>query len=256
MSLRLGVNIDHVATLRQARYREMPDAPQVEPSPLEAALEAEAAGAHSITAHLRADRRHIVDADIQRLRAEIATPLNLEMGCTEEMIGIALRVRPASACLVPEHRQEVTTEGGLAVASQKGTLGPCIERLQAAGTRVSLFIDPDLEQVRAAAELGAAMIELHTGAFANAFGAERTAEIARLVEAAQLGQQLGLQVNAGHGLTCRNLPELFAVPHLQELNIGHSIVSRAVFVGLRAAVAEMLAVMVHYPHVSHPGNRH
>ena len=256
MALRLGVNIDHVATLRQARYREMPQAPHAEPCPVQAALEAEAAGAHGITAHLRADRRHIVDADIRRLRQRIATPLNLEMANTAEMVGIALDLAPASCCLVPEHRQEVTTEGGLDVCGQWEALRDSVARLQGQGSRVSLFIDPEPAQVEAAARMGAAMIELHTGAFANAQGQRRAEEAQRLAAAAALGHGLGMQVNAGHGLTCLNLPELFCVPHLVELNIGHSIISRAVLIGLRQAVAEMLDVMSNYPHVSNPGHRH
>lgn len=245
--LHLGVNIDHVATLRQARYRTMLGGHNVEPSILEAALEAEAAGAHSITVHLRADRRHIVDEDVFLLRSKIATKLNLEMGNTEEILGIALRVKPDFVCMVPENRQEVTTEGGLDVAGQQDGLTKTVAKLESNGTRVSMFIDPDLEQVRASAEIGASMIELHTGTFANHLGAERAAEAERLRAAAELGHSLGLQINAGHGLTTRNLPELFSVPHLVELNIGHSIVARAVFVGLSAAIVEMLAVMKSYP---------
>lgn len=246
MPLLLGVNIDHVATLRQARYRTMLHSPQAEPSVLAAALEAEAAGAHSITVHLRADRRHIQDADVHLLRQKIATKLNLEMGNTEEIIRIALEVRPDFVCMVPESREEVTTEGGLDVAGQKKALSETVKRLQDKGTRVSMFIDPELEQVRASAEIGAKMIELHTGAFANHTGPDRAAEAARLAAAADLGHALGLQVNAGHGLTTANLPGLFAVPHLAELNIGHHLVSRAVFTGLRRAVAEMLEVMAGY----------
>ena len=245
--LLLGVNVDHVVTLRQARYREMLESPNAEPSVLEAALTAERAGAHSITIHLRADRRHIQDADVFLLREKIATKLNLEMGNTQEILEIALRVKPDFVCLVPEHRQEVTTEGGLDVAGQKEALRSTVERLQANGTRVSMFIDPDLEQVRASAEIGAKMIELHTGTFANAFGARRAAEAARLRDGALLGHELGLQVNAGHGLTTKNLPDLFSVPHLVELNIGHHIVSRAVFVGLENAVREMRTAMDAYP---------
>jgi pyridoxine 5-phosphate synthase len=244
--LHLGVNIDHVATLRQARYRTMLGAHNVEPSVLEAALEAEAAGAHSITVHLRADRRHIVDEDVFLLRSKIATKLNLEMGNTEEILGIALRVKPDFVCMVPENRQEVTTEGGLDVAGQRDGLTKTVAKLEANGTRVSMFIDPDLEQVRASAEVGASMIELHTGTFANHLGAERAAEAQRLRAAAELGHSLGLQINAGHGLTTRNLRDLFVVPHLTELNIGHSIVARAVFAGLRTAIVEMLAVMKGY----------
>lgn len=247
MPLHLGVNIDHVATLRQARYRTMQGAHNVEPSILQAALEAEAAGAHSITVHLRADRRHIVDEDVVLLRREIGTLLNLEMGNTREILDIALRVKPDFVCMVPENREEVTTEGGLDVAGQKSALASSVAALEANGTRVSMFIDPDLEQVRASAEVGASMIELHTGTFANELGEKRTAEALRLKAAAELAHQLGLQVNAGHGLTTKNLPELFIVPHLAELNIGHSIVARSVFIGLRAAVREMLEAMQAYP---------
>jgi pyridoxine 5-phosphate synthase len=244
--LLLGVNVDHVVTLRQARYREMLDSPNAEPSVLQAALASERAGAHSITVHLRADRRHIQDADVFTLRQQIATKLNLEMGNTLEILEIALRVRPDFVCLVPENREEVTTEGGLDVAGQQSALEITVKRLQDNGTRVSMFIDPDLEQVRASAEIGAAMIELHTGTFANAEGAARTAEVARLRAAAELGNSLGLQINAGHGLNTRNLPDLFSVPHLVELNIGHSIVSQAIFLGMEAAVREMLTAMEGY----------
>jgi pyridoxine 5-phosphate synthase len=245
--LHLGVNIDHVATLRQARYRTMLGAHNVEPSILAAALEAEAAGAHSITVHLRADRRHIVDQDVFALREKIGGKLNLEMGNTAEILDIALRVKPDFVCMVPENREEVTTEGGLDVAGQKQALRETVSRLEENGTRVSMFIDPEPEQVRASAAIGASMIELHTGTFANHLGAERAAEAQRLKAAAELGHELGLQINAGHGLTTKNLPELFVVPHLAELNIGHSIVARAIFIGLRGAIREMLAVMAEYP---------
>ncbi len=247
MSLHLGVNIDHVATLRQARYRTMPGAHNVEPSILQAALEAEAAGAHSITIHLRADRRHIVDEDVYLLRGKIGTLMNLEMGNTPEILGIALEVKPHFVCMVPENREEVTTEGGLDVVGQKAALRDSVSRLEASGTRVSMFIDPDLDQVRASAEIGASMIELHTGTFANELGSIRQAEALRLKAAAELAHSLGLQVNAGHGLTTKNLPELFIVPHLKELNIGHSLIARAVFIGLRAAIQEMLEAMKAYP---------
>jgi len=245
--LHLGVNIDHVTTLRQARYRTMLDSPNAEPSALQAALESEAAGAQSITVHLRADRRHIQDADVYLLRKSIATKLNLEMGNTPEILAIALDVKPNFVCMVPESREEVTTEGGLDVRAHFAALKPTVAALEANGTRVSMFIDPDLDQVRASHEVGASMIELHTGTFANHFGAERATEVARLKAAAELGHSLGLQINAGHGLTTANLPDLWAVPHLHELNIGHHIVSRAVFIGLRAAVAEMLETMKTYP---------
>lgn len=245
-NLLLGVNIDHVVTLRQARYRTMLDSPFAEPSVLTAALESEAAGAHSITVHLRADRRHIQDADVSLLRQKIATKLNLEMGNTREILEIALAVRPDFVCMVPENRQEVTTEGGLDVSGQRDALRNTVKALEDNGTRVSMFIDPDLDQVRASAEIGAAMIELHTGTFANHRGDARKAEVERLCAAAELGHALGLQINAGHGLTTKNLPDLWPVPHLAELNIGHHIVSRAVFIGLQAAVREMLAVMTTY----------
>lgn len=245
-NLLLGVNIDHVVTLRQARYRTMLDAFNAEPSVLEAALVAEAAGAHSITVHLRADRRHIQDADVRLLRQKIGTKLNLEMGNTQEILNIALEVRPDFVCMVPENREEVTTEGGLDVAGLSSSLRSTVKALSDNGTRVSMFIDPDLDQVRASADIGAAMVELHTGTFANHTGAARAAEVERLCAAAELGHELGLQINAGHGLTTGNLKDLWPVPFLAELNIGHHIVSRAVFVGLRAAVQEMLQVMTTY----------
>jgi len=246
-NLHLGVNVDHVVTLRQARYRQMLESPNAEPSVLAAALLAEQAGANSITIHLRADRRHIQDADVFLIRKEIKTLLNLEMGNTAEILAIALKAKPDFVCMVPENREEVTTEGGLDVAGQREALKAAVGALEANGTRVSMFIDPDPAQVRASAEIGASMIELHTGTFANHVGAERAAEVERLKAAAELGQSLGLQINAGHGLTTSNLPDLWPVPHLAELNIGHHIVSRSIFVGLEAAVKEMLAVMATYP---------
>lgn len=246
-TLKLGVNIDHVATLRQARYRLMADAPQAEPSVVTAANEAIAGGADSITLHLRADRRHIQDADLQAVRSRIQVPLNLEMGNTTEILAIALGLRPEYVCMVPENREEVTTEGGLNVAAQESSLRATVEKLQSNGTSVSMFIDPDLEQVSASAAIGARMIELHTGTFANTTGPERAKETSRLQAAAELAHSLGLQVNAGHGLTTANLPDLFSVPHLVELNIGHHLISRAVFIGLRAAVIEMREVMQGYP---------
>ena len=244
--LLLGVNIDHVATLRQARYAKMPDSPYAEPLILEAARECEAAGADSITVHLRADRRHIQDADVWLLKKELKVKLNLEMGNTPEIVEIALQVRPDFVCLVPENRQEITTEGGLDVPAAAAALKETTARLQANGTRVSYFVDPETEHIRLARECGADMVELHTGTFANASGTARAVEVQRLVEAAELAHGLGLQVNAGHGLTTKNLPELFAAPHLAELNIGHSLVARAVTVGLRSAVTEMLQVMAGY----------
>ncbi len=247
MPLRLGVNIDHVATLRQARYARDPDSILVEPDPVEAALAAENAGADGITAHLREDRRHIQDRDIQRLKESLRTKLNLEMGNTPGILQIALAVKPHDVCLVPENRMEVTTEGGLDCVTNRAALAPTIAKLQANGTVVSLFIDPDPDQIRAAADLGAEFIELHTGAFANATGAARSNELKRLIEGAKLAHDLGMRVNAGHGLNYTNIRELFAIPHLEELNIGHAIISRAISVGLPAAVAEMKSLCRAYP---------
>ncbi len=239
----LGVNIDHIATLRQARYRENPAAFNAEPDPVAAALAAERAGAIGITAHLRADRRHIQDADIHRLRAEITTKLNFEMGNTPDIVAVALAVRPEDACLVPEHRAEVTTEGGLDCLAHAAALRETIAALQGIGTRVSLFIDPDPAQVEAAAALRAEFIELHTGAFANAQGSAQQAELARLAAAAAQAHTLGLRVNAGHGINYRNVALIRTLPHLEELNIGHSIVARATVVGMEQATREMLAAM-------------
>ena len=239
----LGVNIDHIATLRQARYAGMHDSPTCEPDIVAAAAACERAGAHGITVHLRADRRHIVDRDVFALRGSVATKLNLEMGNTPEILEIALRVLPEDVCLVPENRAEITTEGGLDAAGQLAALAPTVARLRAEGIRVSLFIEPSREQVEAAKKLGAEMVELHTGAFANAHGAARTAELERLRAASEMAHGLGIQVNAGHGINYVNIREILTVPHLVELNIGHSIVSRAVFAGLENAVREMLAGM-------------
>ena len=235
----LGVNIDHVATLRQARYRETPESPNTEPDPVAAALVAEKAGAVGITAHLREDRRHIQDRDIFELRERITTKLNLEMGLSEDIVQIALRVKPHDVCLVPENRQEVTTEGGLDCAGQMDRLRVVVTRLQEAGARVSLFIDPEEHQLRAAAELRAEFVELHTGAYANALGVVRDRELEKLRQGAQLALALGLRVNAGHGLNYENISAILALPGLEELNIGHSIISRAVSVGLHQAVSEM-----------------
>ncbi len=247
MSLTLGVNIDHVATLRQARYALTPEAHNVEPDLVAAAAVCERAGAKSITVHLRADRRHLQDRDLARLRRNVQSKLNLEMGNTPEILAIALETRPEDVCLVPENRQEITTEGGLDAHGQRATLAETIRQLNAAQIRVSLFIDPLEEQIRAAHALGAPVVELHTGAFANAQGEAQVAELARLREGAILGRSLGLQINAGHGLNYQNTPVLLgAVPHLQELNTGHAIVSRAVFVGLARAVDEMLKLMSAY----------
>ena len=244
--LKLGVNIDHVATLREARYR---GTGRGEPDPVAAARISEDAGAHGITAHLREDRRHIQDRDVWALRAAVRTRLNLEMANAPEIIALAEKLRPDIVCIVPERRQEVTTEGGLDAAGQRAALTETCQRMKAAGIEVSLFIAPDPAQVEAAAQIGAQFIELHTGSFAEHFhdAAACEHETQRLIAAAQLAHQLGLQVNAGHGLNCENLPTLFRVPHLVELNIGHSLISRAVFTGLRAAVEEMLGVMRGYP---------
>lgn len=244
--LKLGVNIDHVATVREARYRGRPFG---EPDPVEAARRCEAAGAHGITCHLREDRRHIQDRDVWRLRETVRTRLNLEMANTPEIVDIALRVRPDIVCLVPERREEVTTEGGLDVAGQEAALAETRRRLNDAGIEVSLFIAPDPAQVAAAARVGSQFVELHTGSFAEHYAdpAARAREVERLVAAARQAHELGLRVNAGHGLNYVNLPALWAVPHLVELNIGHSIVSRAVFTGLERAVQDMLAVMAGYP---------
>ena len=239
----LGVNIDHIATLRQARYSSAPDSPNAEPDLALAAALCERAGAGGITIHLRADRRHIQDRDVRRLRESIHTKLNLEMGNTPEIVALALAVLPEEVCLVPENRKEVTTEGGLDAAGLAKNLEPTVQRLQAAGIRVSLFIEPSPGQIEAAAALRAEIVELHTGAFANAAGAARDGELKRLRSAAEQARGLGLQVNAGHGINYANIREIVTVPHLAELNIGHSIVCRSVITGLEAAVAEMLALM-------------
>ncbi len=245
MRLKLGVNIDHVATVRQARYRGLEHG---EPDPVEAARVCEAAGAHGITAHLREDRRHILDRDVWELRKTVRTRLNLEMANAPEIVAIAEKLRPHIVCLVPERRQELTTEGGLDVSGQLAALTETRARMNAAGIEVSLFVAPDPAQIQASAQTGSQFVELHTGAFAECFHDEgrREAELRRLVAAAELAHRLGLRVNAGHGLNYENLPTLFRVPHLVELNIGHSIVSRAVFVGMAAAVREMLALMEGY----------
>ncbi len=247
MNLQLGVNIDHVATLRQVRYVGMLHLPNAEPDLLRAATLAEEGGADQITIHLRQDRRHIQDADVFSLKSHIRTRLNLEMGVTAEILQIALQVVPFSVCLVPENRREVTTEGGLDVAGHEAAVAETTRAAQGAGIQVSLFIDPEPAQLEAAARVGAEMVELHTGAFANATGEARTAEVRKLAAGARLAKELGLQVNAGHGISTKNLEELFVVPHLTELNIGHHIICRSVEIGLKAAVAEMRAAMAKYP---------
>ena len=237
--MRLGVNIDHVATLRQARGVDYP-------APVDAVPLCLAAGADGITIHLREDRRHIQDADVHAIRGILpAGMLNLEMANHPDIVEIALREQPDEVCLVPERRQEVTTEGGLDAAGQLEALKPTVARLGDKGIRVSLFIAPEREQLDAALALGAPVVELHTGRYCNAAGAEREDELARLAEAARYGVANGLQVNAGHGLNLENLPDfLQAVPQVDTLNIGHSIIARAVFIGLQAAVMEMRTAML------------
>jgi len=243
--LKLGVNIDHVATLREARYRGRETG---EPDPVIAALLCERAGCHGITAHLREDRRHIQDRDVWKLREVINTRLNLEMANSPEIVAIALKLKPEIVCLVPERRQEVTTEGGLDVAGNLAALSETRKKMSDAGIEVSLFIAPDPAQIEASAKTAAQFIELHTGCFAEAFGDEgsREREIKRLIDGAKQAHQLGLKVNAGHGLNFENLATLHRVPHLVELNIGHSIVASALTVGLMGAVREMLDVMAGY----------
>jgi len=230
--LRLGVNIDHVATVRNARGGDHPD-------PLRAALAVLAAGADGITMHLREDRRHIRDADVFAVKAAIAAPLNLEMAATDEMVRIALQLRPHACCLVPEKRTEVTTEGGLDVAGQRASLAPVVTALRGAGIRVSMFIDPDPAQIEASAAIGAPVVELHTGAYAN----NHPGELDRLRAAARLTATLGLECHAGHGLTFDNTPPVAALPEVVELNIGHFLVGEAIFQGLDATIRRMKAVM-------------
>ncbi|MEY3774451.1 MAG: hypothetical protein RLZZ129_1231 [Verrucomicrobiota bacterium] len=242
----LGVNIDHCATLRQARYRAVPAAAEaaVEPDPVALALLAEQAGADGITVHLREDRRHIQERDVWRLRETISTRLNLEMACTPAMTEFALRLKPDFVCLVPESREEVTTEGGLDVVGGRERVAACVAALQAVGIKASLFIDPDAAQIAASAASGAPLVELHTGAYANAYhGPARAAEFQRLWQGAVQAHGLGLTVNAGHGINYVNIAEVRTLPHLHELNIGHSIVSRALFSGFGEAVREMKARM-------------
>ena len=265
--LKLGVNIDHVATLREARYHGRGFG---EPDPVAAALVCEAAGAHGITAHLREDRRHIQDRDVWALREKIKTRLNLEMANAPEIVAIALKLKPEIVCLVPERRLEVTTEGGLDVIAAEKSLTETRKKMNDAGIEVSLFIAPDERQIEASAHTGSQFIELHTGQFAEEFyrrsrheeaqtgksevyqsrltsaATDFEIELQRLISGAQQAHALGLKVNAGHGLNYENLPVLFRVPHLVELNIGHSIVSRAVTVGLETAVKEMLRLMENY----------
>jgi pyridoxine 5-phosphate synthase len=232
MAVLLGVNIDHVATVRQARGTAYP-------SVTDAARLAERAGASSITIHLREDRRHIQDVDVKSLCADGSTRINLEMAVTEEMIAIALKRKPADVCLVPEKREELTTEGGLDVASNRKAVTGAVARLQEAGIRVSLFIDPDQQQLDAARDCGAPVVELHTGTYADADVPEQEEELQRLLDACVHGHSLGLQINAGHGLHRGNVQQVARLPHMEELNIGHSIIARSIFVGLEEAVREM-----------------
>ena len=232
MTVLLGVNIDHVATVRQARGTTYP-------SVVEAAALAERAGADSITIHLREDRRHIQDADVAALCVRVSSRLNLEMAVTQEMLGIALQHRPSDVCLVPEKREEITTEGGLDVASHREAVEAAVKTLKSAGIRVSLFIDPDAHQVEAAVRCGAPVIEFHTGAYAETEGKVQERELERLRLACELAHTRGLHVNAGHGLHYENVRGVARLPHVTELNIGHSIVARSIFVGLEAAVREM-----------------
>jgi pyridoxine 5-phosphate synthase len=235
--LLLGVNIDHVATIRQARGTAYP-------SVLEAAAVAEAAGADAITVHLREDRRHIQDEEVEILCKQVNTRVNLEIAVTAEMLAIAERNLPADVCLVPEKREELTTEGGLDVMSHFDAVGSACARLASSGIRASIFIDPDLGQLQAARDCGAPVVELHTGRYADAQGAAQEAELQRIKDAARFGERIGLQVNAGHGLHYTNVQAVVAIPELVELNIGHAIVARALFVGLDQAVREMRTLMV------------
>lgn len=239
----LGVNIDHSATLRQARYRGMDRTTgnMVEPDPVLIALLCEKAGADGITVHLREDRRHIQDRDVHRLRESIATRMNLEMASTQEMVQLALEIKPDAVCLVPENREEISTEGGLDVVASSSRVGEVVAAMNEAGIMTSLFIDPDPKQIEKAALLKAPWIELHTGSFANASGSERERELERLIRMAELGSSLGLTINAGHGINYVNIGEVMLIPHLHELNIGHSIISRALLFGIDEAVREMKA---------------
>ena len=236
--LKLGVNVDHVATLRQARKTVFPD-------PVEAALICQKAGAHGITAHLREDRRHIQDDDMRRLSKTVKR-LNMEMAVTDEMVKIALKLKPHSCCLVPEKRQELTTEGGLDVVGGFKNIALAVKKLHRAGIIISLFIDPDNAQIEASRESGAEFIELHTGTFAGSRGAAVNRELKRLRNAAEFADKIGLKVNAGHGIDYKNIEGIITIPFLCELNIGHSIVSRAVLTGMNEAVSEMLKLMRRY----------
>jgi pyridoxine 5-phosphate synthase len=234
--LRLGVNVDHVATVRQARGGDNPD-------PVRAGILAQAAGADGITAHLREDRRHISDDDIARLSKSLSIPLNLEMAATDEMAEIALKHLPHAACIVPEKREERTTEGGIDAAGQHNRLKPIVSALGTAHIRVSMFIEPDQRQLDASKSLGAPVVELHTGAYANASGAERERLLIKICEAAAYGESIGLEIHAGHGLTYDNVGPIAAIPQIRELNIGHFLIGEAMFVGLEASIRRMRALM-------------
>ncbi len=234
--LRLGVNIDHVATVRNARGGDNPD-------PLRAALMAQDAGADGITAHLREDRRHIRDEDIQGLSRDLKIPLNLEMAATEEMLAIALRAKPHAVCIVPEKREERTTEGGIDAVGQYNRLKPIVSALVDAGIRVSLFVEPSHKQLDASRALGAPVVELHTGAYAEASGAAREEILTHIQHAAAFGAEIGLEVHAGHGLTYDNVKPIAAIPHIRELNIGHFLIGEAIFVGLADSIRKMRDLM-------------
>jgi len=234
--LRLGVNIDHVATVRNARGGDNPD-------PVRAAIMAQGAGADGITAHLREDRRHISDDDIERLAKSLTIPLNLEMAATDEMLRIALKAKPHAACIVPEKREERTTEGGIDAAGQHNRLQPIVSELGAARIRVSMFIEADRRQLDASKALGAPVVELHTGAYAHASGAARDAELKKIQDAAAYGARIGLEVHAGHGLTYENVKPIAAIAQLRELNIGHFLIGEAVFIGLEESIRTMRRLM-------------
>jgi pyridoxine 5-phosphate synthase len=235
-SLRLGVNIDHVATVRNARGGTTPD-------PIRAALIAQAAGADGITAHLREDRRHISDEDIARLSRDLEIPLNLEMAATEEMLAVALKARPHAACIVPEKREERTTEGGIDVVGHFARLKPIVSALSQAGIRVSMFIEPDRKQLDASREVGAPVVELHTGAYANAGGEARAKLLKHIQNAAEFGADLGLEIHAGHGLDYENVSAVATIAHIRELNIGHFLIGEAIFAGLTDSIQKMRRLM-------------
>jgi pyridoxine 5-phosphate synthase len=234
--IRLGVNVDHVATVRQARRVDVPD-------PVEAALMAERAGADGITVHLREDRRHIQERDVQLLRQRLQTKLNLEMAVTPSMLAFAENLRPDDACFVPEKREELTTEGGLDVVSHRQKIREAAQRLQDCGVRVSLFVDPETAQIEASRDAGAHAVEIHTGAFCNAVGVERKDQLEAILEASKLAQSLGLEVHGGHGLNYDNVLAIAEIPEMAELNIGHSIIARAIIAGIEQAVREMKGLL-------------